>query len=180
MQDLIKLAYGTEQELRVNLRQRELGVATDRNLKPFVGRGNGQMTGLATDLEFSQLSETITERVNQTLSDSGLVDLEFGVRLSALNLAIDMVNRKIIQGSATINGAPNNGYFTSTPASVSVLIPSNSRIVNNNYSVRIMPTSGDISGAGTIVVYDKMVNGFKVQMSGSAKSLTFDWMIVKN
>lgn len=86
--------------------------------------------------------------------------------------------QRFIQGQATITAPKANGYFRDSDPFVTVSINEFAQINAPNYDVLVTPIRGDVGLIGNLVVYDKTRNGFKVKMTGSAKSVTFLWTIL--
>ena len=147
--------------------------------------------------------QVIDEQTNEVLVDgtpvaeTTLGNLEAGMLLShldiglaaAMALQISALNQKeiekykkqrILQVRETIsNNGIDNGYFRLSEPFKTVALPGFEQINAPNYDVVITPTSADDMGAiGNLVVYDKTQNGFKVKMTGSAKSVSFLWTLV--
>lgn len=89
-------------------------------------------------------------------------------------------NQRILQGAATIvNTIATNGYFRTAEPTVTVALSGFAQTNAPNYDVQITPTSADDMGlVGDLVVYDKTQNGFKVKMTGSAKTVSFLWTLL--
>lgn len=88
--------------------------------------------------------------------------------------------QRILQGRETIsNTISDDGYFRSSDPFKTVALPGFPQINAPHYDVMITPLSSDNEGAiGSLVVYDKTQNGFKVKMTGSATSVSFLWTLV--
>lgn len=86
--------------------------------------------------------------------------------------------QRFVQGQATITAPESNGYFRDSDPFVTVVFDGFAQINAPNYDVLVTPISGDVGLIGNLVVYDKTRNGFKVKMTGSAKSVTFLWTIL--
>lgn len=126
-----------------------------------------------------------------------LGNLETGVMLSHFDiglvatLALQMANlnqkelekyksQRILQGRETIsNNISDDGYFRSSEPFKTVSLDGFPQINAPNYDVGITPISSDDMGAvGKLEVYDKTQNGFKVRMTGSAKTVSFLWTLI--
>src|SRR5690625_4931672 len=88
--------------------------------------------------------------------------------------------QRILQGKETItNTESDNGYFRSDEPFKTISLDGFPQINAPNYDVMITHLSSDNEGAaGNLVVYDKTQNGFKVKMTGSAKSVSFLWTLI--
>lgn len=86
--------------------------------------------------------------------------------------------QRILQGQATITAPPSNGYFRDSDPFVTVAIDGFPQINAPNYDVLLTPVAGDVGLIGELIAYDKTQNGFKVKMTGSAKSVTFLWTVL--
>lgn len=88
--------------------------------------------------------------------------------------------QRILQGTATlVNDAPHNGYFRSAIPFVTVPLQGLPQVNAPNYDVQLTVTSADDMGrVGELIVYDKTRNGFKVRMTGSAKTVSFLWTLL--
>lgn len=86
--------------------------------------------------------------------------------------------QRFLQGQSTITNSSTGGYVRNTDPFVQVALNGFAQINAPNYDVSVHPISGDAGAAGNLEVYDKTQNGFKVRMSGSAKTLTFIWTLL--
>lgn len=86
--------------------------------------------------------------------------------------------QRILQGRETIsNNVSDNGYFRSSEPFTTVSLNGFAQLNAPDYEVVLTPTndSGDV---GQLIAYDKTQNGFKVKMTGSAKSVSFLWTLI--
>lgn len=113
--------------------------------------------------------------------DVGLLAV-FAMQQSNLNkLEIEKYKKqRLQQGSATItNSITGDGYFRTSDPFVTISLKGFVQINAPNYDVLITPTSSDDMGRiGILEAYDKTQNGFKVKMTGSAKSVSFLWTVI--
>ncbi|MYL45066.1 signal transduction protein [Virgibacillus halodenitrificans] len=143
----------------------------------------------------SQTGEPLVE--GTPISEEYLGNLEAGTLLSHLdigllaNMAMQLGNlnqqeiekfkkQRILQGRETIsNGVSDNGYFRDSEPFKTISFKGFSQINAPNYDVIITPaSSSDLGNVGDLIVYDKTQNGFKVKMTGSAKSVSFLWTLI--
>lgn len=145
----------------------------------------------------------IDENTGQVLVEGTPVDetnmnnIEDGIELShsevglLATLALQMINlnqqeiekykkQRLLQGRETISSnISDDGYFRSSEPFKTVSLNGFAQINAPDYDVLITPTSADDMGAvGELIVYDKTQNGFKVRMTGSAKSVSFLWTLI--
>lgn len=86
--------------------------------------------------------------------------------------------QRLLQGQATINNdVADNGYFRASEPFVTVALEGFAQINAPNYDVVLTPTD-DQGDVGRLIAYDKTQNGFKVKMTGSAKSVSFLWTLI--
>jgi hypothetical protein len=129
------------------------------------------------------------------VSEVNLGNLEAGMLLSHYDIGLAAVmalrladlnqkeidkykQQRILQGKETIsNTESDNGYFRSEEPFKTVALEGFPQINAPNYDVRITPLDNH-GGAGELIVYDKTQNGFKVRMTGSAKSVSFLWTLI--
>ena len=99
--------------------------------------------------------------------------------VAQLNFELERYKKqRLLQGKATIvNAITDDGYFRSAEPFVLISMSGWPQSNAPDYDVVITPT-GDTSDAGTFIVYDKTQNGFKVKMTGSAKSAAFTWTLI--
>lgn len=95
---------------------------------------------------------------------------------NAVNAAAQLA-QTIFNGQGTITNSESNGYFRGSYPFATVTFDG-TQINTPNYDVLVTPISGDVGLIGDLVVYDKTRNGFKVKMTGSAKSVTFLWTVL--
>jgi hypothetical protein len=91
-----------------------------------------------------------------------------------------LYNQKLLQGQATIT-SPGGTYFNTAYPYVLVSLPASAYSLLNapNYEVVLEVLSADDVGkVGVLTAFDKTQNGFKVQFTGSATSVTFMWTII--
>ena len=88
--------------------------------------------------------------------------------------------QRLQQGQATItNSISDTGYFRSSEPFATISLSGFSQINAPNYDVLISVTSADDMGkVGDLIPYDKTQNGFKVKMTGSAKTVSFLWTLI--
>lgn len=87
--------------------------------------------------------------------------------------------QRLQQGQATITSTDTNTYFRDAEPFVTVALSGFAQINAPNYDVLLTVTSADdIGRVGKLVVYDKIQNGFKVKMTGSAKAVSFMWTLL--
>lgn len=147
--------------------------------------------------------QVIDEQTKEVLVDgtpvaeTTLGNIETGVLLSHLDVglaavfALELANlnqkeiekykkQRILQGRETIsNNESNDGYFRTSEPFKTVSLNGFSQINAPNYDVLITAKSSDDMGSvGNLEVYDKTQNGFKVRMTGSAKTVSFLWTLV--
>lgn len=111
--------------------------------------------------------------------DIGLV-ANMAMQLAALNQKeIDKYkNQRLMQGKDSIsNTESDDGYFRSDEPFKSISLDGHAQINAPDYDVKLTPLDnhGDV---GELIAYDKTQNGFKVKMTGSAKSVTFLWTLI--
>lgn len=143
----------------------------------------------------SQSGDVLVE--GTPVSAENLGNLETGVILSHLDIgllttfAMQMANwnqkeiekykkQRLLQGRGAIaNNISDDGYFRNSEPFTTVSLDGFAQINAPDYDVIITPTSASDMGAiGNLEVYDKTQNGFKVRMTGSAKSVSFIWTLV--
>lgn len=129
------------------------------------------------------------------VDEENLGNIETGLLLAhldigaALLMALQLANlnqkeiekykkQRFIQGQATITTSDSNGYFRDAEPFTQVSLDGFAQINAPNYDVLLTPVSGDVGLIGDLVAYDKTQNGFKVKMTGSAKSVTFLWTLL--
>ncbi len=91
-----------------------------------------------------------------------------------------LYNQRLLQGQATITSA-GGSYFNTAYPYVLVSLPATAYSLLNspNYEVVLEVLSADDLGkVGMLTAFEKAQNGFKVQCTGSATSVTFMWTIV--
>ena len=134
---------------------------------------------------------TPVNEINLNRMESGIMLSHYDIGLGALTALqctgvlqkeIEKYKKqRILQGQATITNTANSPYFRSADPFVLVSISDegNYRQINApNYSVLInILTADDLGKVGELVVYDKTQNGFKVKMTGTAKSVSFMWTL---
>lgn len=88
--------------------------------------------------------------------------------------------QRLLQGRGAIaNNISDDGYFRNSEPFTTVSLDGFAQINAPDYDVIITPTAASDMGAiGNLEVYDKTQNGFKVRMTGSAKSVSFIWTLV--
>lgn len=88
--------------------------------------------------------------------------------------------QRLLQGRETIsNSISDDGYFRSSEPFKTVSLDGFAQINAPNYDVLLTPVSADDMGAvGNLEAYDKTQNGFKVKMTGSAKTVSFLWTLI--
>ncbi|KYD24625.1 hypothetical protein [Parageobacillus toebii] len=89
--------------------------------------------------------------------------------------------QRLLQGQATITYSGNDPYFRSADPYVLVSFPADSYPQLNapNYDVHVsIIDASDIGAVGELIVYDKTQNGFKIRMTGSAKTVTVMWTVI--
>lgn len=133
---------------------------------------------------------TVFDETNMNNVEDGIVFAhnEVGlVALTALNQSMQnnkeldkIANQRILQGRGTIsNNISDNGYFRTSEPFKTISLEGFSQINAPDYDVVLTPTESDNLGAvGFLEVYDKTRNGFKVRMTGSAKSVSFLWTLI--
>lgn len=113
--------------------------------------------------------------------DIGLLAM-FAMQQANLNrLEVEKYKKqRLQQGKATINNSvSDNGYFRSSEPFATISLNGFSQINAPDYDVLISPIAADDMGAiGDLEVYDKTQNGFKVKMTGSAKTVSFLWTLI--
>ncbi|MGJ9460131.1 signal transduction protein [Oceanobacillus sp. CF4.6] len=122
--------------------------------------------------------------------EAGILTSHFDIGLVA-TMALQLANlsqlelekykeQRLLQGQETIsNNETDDGYFRTSEPFVTVALTGFSQINAPNYDVKITPISSDDMGAiGDLEVYDKTQNGFKVRMTGSAKTVSFLWTLI--
>lgn len=91
-----------------------------------------------------------------------------------------LYNQKLIQGQGVIS-SPGGTYLNTAYPYVLISLPATAYSLLNspNYEVVLEVLSADDLGkVGMLTVFDKAQNGFKVQCTGSATSVTFMWTVV--
>lgn len=89
-------------------------------------------------------------------------------------------NQRLIQGQATVTGNITDDMPSTYPfVLVSLPTTSYSQLNAPNYDVVLTVLSADDAGRiGQLTAFDKAQNGFKVQYTGTAKTVTFMWTLV--
>lgn len=141
----------------------------------------------------SDTGDTLVE--GTPVSEVHLGNLESGMMLShydiglvaTLAMQLASLNQKelekhkeqrLLQGRETIsNNESDDGYFRNSQPFKTVSIPGFPQINAPHYDVMITPLDNH-GDAGELIVYDKTQNGFKVKMTGSAKSVSFLWTLI--
>jgi len=129
------------------------------------------------------------------VAEPTLGNLETGMLLSHLDIgstllmALQLANlnqkeiekyqkQRLLQGRETIsNNISDNGYFRSSEPFVTVSLDGFAQLNAPDYDVVLTPTN-DEGDVGKLIAYDKTQNGFKVKMTGSAKSVSFLWTLI--
>ena len=132
------------------------------------------------DAKISQMQSDVQDAVQYTSETVNQVRQEFNEQLDTTvsNKMTPFVKSRFQQGVATITSVNSNGYFRSDDPFVTVSIDEFPQNNAPNYDVVLTPISGDTGLIGNLEAYDKTQNGFKVRMTGSAKSVTFLWTIL--
>lgn len=130
------------------------------------------------------------------VAETTLGNMEAGIMLSHFDvgllaaMAMQMGNlnqlelekykkQRILQGRETIsNSISDNGYFRTSEPFKTVSLKGFPQINAPNYDVLLTPTSTDLGSVGFLEAYDKTQNGFKVKMTGSAKTVSFLWTLI--
>lgn len=106
----------------------------------------------------------------------------FAMQIANLNqLELEKYKKqRLMQGRETIsNTISDDGYFRSSEPFKTVSLNGFPQINAPHYDVLLTPISSDDMGAvGTLEAYDKTQNGFKVKMTGSAKTVSFLWTLI--
>lgn len=89
-------------------------------------------------------------------------------------------NQRLIQGQATVTGNITDDMPSAYPfVLVSLPATAYSQLNAPNYDVILTVLSADDPGlVGQLTAFDKTQNGFKVQYTGTAKTVTFMWTLV--
>jgi hypothetical protein len=131
------------------------------------------------------------------VAETTLGNMETGIMLSHFDIgsmalfALQMANhnqlelekykrQRLLQGRETIsNNVSDNGYFRSSEPFKTVSLDGFPQINAPDYDILLTPTSADDLGkVGELIAYDKTQNGFKVKMTGSAKTVSFLWTLI--
>ncbi|WP_100523405.1 signal transduction protein [Mycobacteroides abscessus] len=113
--------------------------------------------------------------------DIGILSLFLMQQTNLNRLEIEKYKKqRLQQGQATItNNISDTGYFRTSDPFATISLSGFSQINAPDYDVIISPTSADDMGkVGDLIVYDKTQNGFKVKMTGSAKTVSFLWTLI--
>ncbi|MEB6549063.1 signal transduction protein [Heyndrickxia sporothermodurans] len=124
----------------------------------------------------------IEEGVQLSHFDIGLLAL-FAMHQGNINqLEISKYKKqRLLQGQATINNTTTSigGVFRDSEPFVTIALNGYQQINAPNYDISLTPISSDDMGAvGRLEAYDKTQNGFKVKMTGSAKTVSFMWTLI--
>lgn len=88
-------------------------------------------------------------------------------------------NQRLIQGQSTLSNTDQSPYFRSSEPFVTIPLNGYQQINAPNYMVSLEVLSADDLGrVGELIAYDKTQNGFKVKMTGSAKTVSFLWTLI--
>lgn len=144
----------------------------------IINEATGKVTYEGTPLDETNMNN-IENGILISHLDIGLA-AQMALQLSRWNnLEIERYKKqKFMQGAATITSSGTNGYFRSADPFVQVSLKGFAQLNAPNYDVQLSITSGDSGLAGDLEVYDKTQNGFKVRMTGSAKSVSFLWTLL--
>lgn len=144
----------------------------------IINEATGKVTYEGTPLDETNMNN-IENGILISHLDVGLAT-QMALQLARWNsLEIERYNKqKFLQGSSAITSAVSNGYFRSADPFVQVSLKGFAQLNAPNYDVQLSIVSGDPGLVGNLEVYDKTQNGFKVKMSGSAKSVSFLWTLL--
>lgn len=139
---------------------------------------NGTVLVEGTPLDEENMNN-IEEGILLGHNGGGLLSIMAMNVIAQLGFELDRYKKqKLLQGKATIvNAITDDGYFRSAEPFVLVNLTGWPQSNAPDYDVVVTP-SGDASAAGTFIAYDKTQNGFKVKMTGSAKSAAFTWTLI--
>ncbi|MHC8516977.1 signal transduction protein [Sporosarcina sp. ITBMC105] len=129
------------------------------------------------------------------VDETNMNNIEDGIQLSHLDIGLvtqlalhfarlngqeleKYKKQRILQGSGTITSENTNGYFRSADPFTQIGLSGFAQLNAPNYDVQLSIVSGDAGLVGNLEVYDKTQNGFKVRMTGSAKSVSFIWTLI--
>lgn len=87
-------------------------------------------------------------------------------------------NQRIQEGVVTITNSDTNKYFRASDPYVLVALTGYTQIDTPNYSILTEIVSGDPGLIGSVAVYDKTSNGFKISYSGTAPTAMIRWCLV--
>lgn len=87
--------------------------------------------------------------------------------------------QRILQGQATLTNTDQSGYFRASDPFATIALTGYPQLNAPNYTVLLEVLSADDLGrVGQLTAYEKTQNGFKVSMTGSAKTVSFLWTVI--
>lgn len=140
----------------------------------------GQVVQQGTPMSAEQFNR-IEEGVEFSHNQEGNVILQAMQEIG--NIKKDMLtlfNQRILQGQSTISWSPAGDLVSAYPyVLISLPVDTYSQLNAPDYDVVLSVVSADDPGkVGLLSAFDKTQNGFKVQFTGSAETVTFNWLLV--
>jgi len=140
----------------------------------------GQVVQQGTPMSAEQFNR-MEEGIEFSHTQEGLILLHAMQEIG--NIKQDMLtlfNQRFIQGQATISWSPTSDLVSAYPyVLVSLPVNTYSQLNAPEYDVLLsIASADDIGKIGIISSFDKTQNGFKVQYTGSAETVTFNWTLI--
>ncbi|MGG3677477.1 signal transduction protein [Heyndrickxia faecalis] len=127
----------------------------------------GQMNNIYEGLDLSHLSIGLLTLSAMQLANLNKQELQ------------KYKNQRLLQGQATITNSDTSTYFRSSDPLATIALPGYQQINAPNYHVTFdIISADDVGRVGELIAYDKTQNGFKVKMTGSAKTVSFLWTLI--
>ena len=126
-----------------------------------------------TAVNFADLVKAAQTKIGTATLDTTATDLSAAINEHEADIVGLRGRTDVITGTVTLTNSADYPFNNSV-----VTVPINSTRDNVNYIVDYYVTASSGGNVGDIIISDKLVNGFKIEHTGSATSVTVKYLVL--